>query len=209
VKWTIQHQIDDPDGDLGYMGTPPAAPWICWGPYLWTDGTKPLSNGIFGRSDGLTWECGDIGIGDANDVRHMQGGGGGADYVHPARSDDPSDGGLGRKKVADQLFAFLKTDPTATPWFLKKPGAQPPTAMPTASPSSGQPGVTVTFHANAADTLPGFVKETLWTFDDGDYSLSADPVKLFPAPGSYKVHLTVIDDQGNAIFKTKTIAVTQ
>ncbi|HUG64024.1 MAG TPA: hypothetical protein VMK83_02285 [Gaiellaceae bacterium] len=28
-------------------------PWLGWGPYLWTDGTK-------GRRDGLQWTCGDV-----------------------------------------------------------------------------------------------------------------------------------------------------
>jgi len=28
-------------------------PWLAWGPYLWTDGTK-------GRSDGFTWTCDDV-----------------------------------------------------------------------------------------------------------------------------------------------------
>jgi hypothetical protein len=56
VKWAIQAQIDemrsgktDPiAGDLDYKKG--VAPWIAWGPYLWTDGDVP-------RSDGLTWKA--------------------------------------------------------------------------------------------------------------------------------------------------------
>lgn len=42
VKWAIQDRIE---GKI-------AGPWLSWGPYLWTNGTK-------GRRDGLVWECGD------------------------------------------------------------------------------------------------------------------------------------------------------
>lgn len=42
VKWAIQDRIE---GKV-------AGPWLGWGPYLWTNGTK-------GRRDGLVWECAD------------------------------------------------------------------------------------------------------------------------------------------------------
>ncbi len=59
VKWILQAQIDqmrsggiDPRaGDLNSNSG--VAPWIAWGPYLWTDGMNP-------RSDGLTWARADV-----------------------------------------------------------------------------------------------------------------------------------------------------
>ncbi len=42
VKWTVQDRIE---GRL-------SGPWVGWGPYLWTDGTR-------GRKDGFTWTCTD------------------------------------------------------------------------------------------------------------------------------------------------------
>jgi hypothetical protein len=43
VRWLIQDRIE---GRL-------KGPWIAWGPYLWTDGTR-------GRADGFTWTCDDV-----------------------------------------------------------------------------------------------------------------------------------------------------
>lgn len=63
-------------------------PWLAWGPYLWTDGTRG------GRSDGLTWEC--------DDVR--------SDGTHPSA--------LGADKVAQLLVHFFTTKDTARTWFL-------------------------------------------------------------------------------------------
>ena len=59
VKWTIQAQIDQlrngtidaRAGDLDYHSG--VAPWIAWGPYLWTSGTA-------GRSDGIFWTTADV-----------------------------------------------------------------------------------------------------------------------------------------------------
>jgi hypothetical protein len=59
VKWVVQAQIDQMAsgslqnsraGDLNYTTV---APWLAWGPYLWTKGTA-------GRSDGLIWTTADV-----------------------------------------------------------------------------------------------------------------------------------------------------
>jgi hypothetical protein len=60
---------------------------------LW--GPYTWANGLLGRSDGLTWDC--------------------QDYT----SDGLHSSALGRNKEAGLLTTFLKSDPTATPWFLK------------------------------------------------------------------------------------------
>jgi hypothetical protein len=65
-------------------------PHLLWGPYLWTDG-------LAGRSDGLTWTCDDVE----------------EDGTHPSRS--------GVQKVVNQLTTFFKSDPTARRWYVARP----------------------------------------------------------------------------------------
>jgi len=66
-----------------------AVPLLLWGPYLWADGMTPR------KADGLVYERADLA----------------ADGVHPSDS--------GRRKVAEQLLKFFKTDATAKGWFVK------------------------------------------------------------------------------------------
>lgn len=66
------------------------APLLLWGPYFWADGTTPR------KGDGLIWEQNDFG----------------ADGTHPSPS--------GRRKVADMLLKFFKTDALASTWFVKR-----------------------------------------------------------------------------------------
>jgi len=46
VKWLIEERLSNQSRDN-------MMPWVSWGPYLWTDGTTP-------RSDGFTWERNDF-----------------------------------------------------------------------------------------------------------------------------------------------------
>jgi hypothetical protein len=175
VRWVIEEQL------------PPLIknwPWLSWGPYLWADGDAP-------RQDRLTWPCSYVQQDDC---------------VHPIS--DPA-----VRKVSDQLLAFFKTDPVARLWFLRRPD---PGDAPTITEASRDqdPVYTTTpvhFHASATpSTQTGApIREYVWTFDDGEYAydpdhdrLKTDVTRKFPVPSQngnpYRVHLTVIDNLGNA-----------
>jgi PKD repeat protein len=177
-KWLIEDQIGGrPDLNYNPANGAVAAPWIAWGPYVWAAGTNP-------RSDGMVWNC--------DDCRQN-------DFTHPSSN--------GVYKVASQLLAFFKTDPTAAPWFLKTPTV-PLIAKLTASTTNGTAPLTVNFTARVSGSGVGAeVTNYVWTFDDGCYSMEQNPTKLFPAPGSYTVHMTAEDSNGNAAMASLTITV--
>jgi PKD repeat protein len=104
-------------------------------------------------------------------------------------------------KVARQLLAFFKTDPTAAPWFVRKTST-PPSLNVSASNTSGTAPMRVNFTASSPH---GAVTNFAWTYDDGDFADVQNPTKVFPAPGLYQVHVTAEDSAGNAA--TATIAV--
>lgn len=91
VRWLIQDQMKS---DLKLNFDPEKgevkSPLLLWGPYLWADGEK-------GRKAGdLVWKPEDLG----------------PDGTHPSDS--------GRRKVAELLLRFVKTDPTAKAWFSRQ-----------------------------------------------------------------------------------------
>jgi hypothetical protein len=91
MRWVIEDQMK---GEAKLNFDPAKgevkAPVVLWGPYLWADGVK-------GREgDDLVYRHEDLGN----------------DGTHPSPS--------GREKVAEQLLKFLKTDPTAKPWFIRQ-----------------------------------------------------------------------------------------
>lgn len=141
------------------------------------------ADGEVPRSDGFVWFCSDLA----------------ADLTHPSMS--------GRAKVADQLIAFFKTDPTATPWFLRDGTiGQAPQVTVFSDVSSGSAPLTVNYSV-WADDPDGSVTEFAWTFGDGGFSLSQNPKKVFPVPGLYESRLTVTDNDGNTTLRTLTVQV--
>jgi hypothetical protein len=90
VRWLIQDQING-DLDLNFDPGKGAvkAPLLLWGPYLWADGMTPR------KADGLIYERKDL----------LE------DGTFPSDS--------GRRKVADMLLAFFRTDPLARSWYLR------------------------------------------------------------------------------------------
>jgi PKD repeat protein len=135
------------------------------------------------RSDGFTWLSTDVS----------------GDLTHPSVN--------GVQKVGEELLAFFKTDPTATPWFLKPtPAGQGPVITASANVASGAAPLTVQFMASATDPN-ATITQYAWTYDDGDFSFDQNPTKIFDVPGTYNVHLTVSDSLGNTAEKVITITV--
>lgn len=91
--FAVKRAIADQIAGVGDLGT---GPWLTWGPYLWADGVTP-------RSDGLTWQAGDIE----------------SDATHPTLA--------GEVKVADLLRRFFGGDANAVLWY--GPGVGPPVVV--------------------------------------------------------------------------------
>ncbi len=175
TRWMIEKQINGA-ADLNFdpASGPVVAPYISWGSYLWADGTV-------GRSDGLVWLCSDLE----------------SDFTHPSAT-----GGV--PKVGRQLLAFFKTDPTATPWFLRKTVVgSPPTCAASADVTNGLAPLTVNFNSS----FSGSVTQAAWTFDDGEFSFAQNPTNIFYTPGNYTVRVTVTDTNGNTALSSVVITV--
>lgn len=176
VQWTIADQING-TGNLNFDAS--KGPVVA--PYLsW--GPYLWVDGTNPRSDGLTWLCSDLQT----------------DFIQPSST------GVG--KVASQLLTFFKTDPTATPWFLKKKIDTPPTLTAAAIPAGGPAGIEVRFNATAIDPSSPIASYS-WTFDDGTFSDAQNPVKTFQAVGVYNVHVTATNAAGDYAMATLPVNV--
>jgi hypothetical protein len=93
-SFAVRGMIQDQLNGVAAMNYNPAngpvmAPWVAWGPYLWTDG-------LLARSDGQFWPCHDF----KSDGQH------------------PSTIAGGSERNANMLLNFMKTDDATAPWFL-------------------------------------------------------------------------------------------
>ena len=197
IRWMIEKQMaDDPELNWDPAKGEVKSPLVLWGPYFWCDGLKP-------RSDGLIWTCCE----PTSDVYNNP---------HPESS--------GAQKCADQIYAFFKTDATATPWYLRKTvKGKAPEVTAAADVTDGNAPLTVHFSAEATDA-DGRIIEYVWTFGDGTFSynpnggpagtggepfyLNPNPVKTFYNPGLYTAYLTVTDNDGNTVTREFAIKVT-
>jgi hypothetical protein len=137
------------------------------------------------RSDGAIWDCDDLV----------------SDFTHPSFS--------GVYKASSQLLAFFKTDPTATPWYLKKTVVGQKPVVTLNGPTTITAGTSVQFRALANDP-DGQIREFAWSFDDGDYIWSTNnssPLKTFFVPGTYTIRVTVTDNDGNTANEKLTTTV--
>jgi hypothetical protein len=90
VRWLIQDQIKgEPSLNYDPAKGTVKSPLLLWGPYLWSDGEKGR------KMDDLVWKPEDLA----------------GDGTHPSDS--------GRRKVAELLLDFVKTDSTAKVWFVQ------------------------------------------------------------------------------------------
>jgi len=131
VKWLIQAQIDDvnfpgithntPSGLLDYTTTPPEAPWIDWGAYMWASDTRvpchncPLPGIAQLNHPNLTWIQSVAGPSKCDPSNPTQECDFQAKSGVKADNTHPSD--CGRNKTADEMIYFLCNSPYTAPWF--------------------------------------------------------------------------------------------
>ncbi|MBX7153416.1 MAG: T9SS type A sorting domain-containing protein [Bacteriodetes bacterium] len=89
IKMLIEKQMNG-DAEYAFEGALATIPFITWGSYHWTDGSKQ-------RNDGFSIQC-------STDV--------GGDGLHLSEA--------GEVKMGAQMFAYFTTDETTAPWLYKQ-----------------------------------------------------------------------------------------
>lgn len=163
VKWIVEDQINatgalNPDQScvITAGNTNNCAPWVAWGPYFWSDGPS-ANNAPHAPAGGISWECPDDYIGDG---------------LHPDNN--------GVAQVAQQLLNQMKSDPTATSWFVASAAGDsisPTVTSFSVSPQSTTGSITATWEVTD-DT--GVVQVELWRTDDASGAPNATNWAVVP-----------------------------
>jgi glucose/arabinose dehydrogenase len=86
-------------------------------------------------------------------------------------------------------------------------GNRPPVAVATATPTTGQAPLPVTFSSAGSSDPEGAPLSYSWTFGDGGTSTQANPTHTYQAAGQYVARLTVSDGTNTAVSSDITIRV--
>ena len=106
----------------------------------------------------------------------------------------------GMTVVAAPGEAHLASRPTSRP-------NREPSAVFTASATSGIAPLQVRFDASGSRDPDGYVLTYAWAFGDGTMASGATAAHFFNVPGAYSVSLTVTDNRGEAVSSSTTVTV--
>jgi len=98
-------------------------------------------------------------------------------------------------------------DALITCWRPAATANQPPTAVMTATPTSGPSPLTVTFDGSASSDADGSIVAWSWSFGDGQFNVGRTTAHMYPGPATYTASLTVTDNGGATSTTSTTIVV--
>jgi hypothetical protein len=85
---------------------------------------------------------------------------------------------------------------------------QTPVVSCSANPTNRSPQLYVIFNCSGNDS-DGFIVDYIWDFGDGISSSNQNTTHTLYMPGTYKIKLTVVDNDGDSTIKIINITVTQ
>ena len=96
---------------------------------------------------------------------------------------------------------------TATTTIQATASNVPPVASFSASPTSGEAPLEVSFNASASHDSDGSIVSYVWVFGDGENGSGATATHTYSAVGTYSAQLTVTDDDGVTDSTSRSIQV--